>query len=106
MQSKKPLTDPSIPVTPGSFDNALSDLIVYEGDEIIDPNTQIKYRATKFLGKGQFGQVLSVVDITSQSTSPQVYAMKISKSIYQYRQQALYEIQVNNRVCIFSVILF
>ena len=99
--SRKALTDPSTPKVTGSFDNTNSDLIVYEGDEIINPNTNVTYKITKFLGKGQFGQVFSVIDTTSKSQSPQTYALKISKSIFKYRQQAFYEIQVNSRVCIF-----
>lgn len=84
------LTNPSIPAGNFGRDNVFHDLIVKLYDVIEDPKGH-RYQVVKPLGRGQFGQVFQVIE---QTGTQQSYAMKITKSDMNYRQQALHEVQV------------
>ncbi|KAK8835198.1 hypothetical protein M9Y10_002078 [Tritrichomonas musculus] len=91
-------TIPNIPVDEEGYDNVNGDLIVSLNYIIQDPRGS-KYQVTAKLGAGQFGQVFHVVDITNPTVQPlPAYAMKVTKSIYRYRQQAQREVQLLTHV--------
>lgn len=87
------INQPNFPMN----DTPAGELIVQLHDVIPDPNGA-QYSIVGALGQGQFGRVYQVVDITSQSPTPAVYAMKITKSHYKYRQQAQHEVHVLSHI--------
>ncbi|KAH0786144.1 CMGC family protein kinase [Histomonas meleagridis] len=90
------LTQPSTPAFPLSHDNSNGDLIIKQND-ILDSPKGSKYKVISLLGRGQFGQVLKVEEIQSNSNGtqmPTTYAIKVSKSHLRYRQQAQREVQL------------
>ena len=95
-----PLTQPYQPQYPGSLDNTNSDLIVHQ-DAIIQSPKGPCYKVVCLLGRGQFGQVVKVMELDSHhnEVTPNVFrALKISKSDLRYRQQAQREVQLMTQI--------
>lgn len=63
---------------------------------IIKDADNTEYQITKLLGKGTFGQVFEVVNLTNK----QVLALKVAKSLQAYKNQALSELRMHDIVCI------
>lgn len=86
-ENREPLTDDINPIFINSPDNKYFNLIVYKND-IIEDDNGIKYQILSKLGEGQFGQVFAVSEITSTNQEHPIYALKITKSHSEYRDQA------------------
>lgn len=86
-EDREPLTDDINPIFINSPDNKYFNLIVYKND-IIEDDNGIKYQILSKLGEGQFGQVFAVSEITSTNQERPIYALKITKSHSEYRDQA------------------
>lgn len=91
-ERREPLTDDINPIFDGSPDNKDFNLIIYKNDIIEDENGK-KYQILKKLGEGQFGQVFAVFEVDTK-TGNQIYALKITKSHPQYREQAQKEVEL------------
>lgn len=91
------LINPSTPAENGGLDNEDFDLIVYENMQIIDPAEQV-YTIKGNLGAGQFGKVYAVTISTPEGEEFE-FAMKISKSTQDSRDQFEYEAQALSYVC-------
>ena len=94
------LTNPSDGVANNGYDNLNGDLIVYTNDELSASNGRT-YRVLGLLGGGAFGQVFEVSCVVNTETQEeQHFAMKISKGIPCYIEQASREAHVLQYVCI------
>ena len=96
------LTEPSTPSGPGSSENVYGDLIVMQGEEILNPQGY-SYTVVSLLGHGQFGQVFQVIEQNPISMLKQTFAMKISKLHPAYIYQSQFEASVLDDVCIISL---
>ena len=80
------------------YDNTNGDLVVPANYVIESPNGA-KYQIIQKLGSGQFGNVYQATNIGDPiNDSPQSVAIKITKSLYRYRQQAQSEVQILKRI--------
>ena len=88
LEDRRALTQPSVPVANEDWDNENSDLILYQGDEILINGK--RYHIDGILGHGTFGQV---VRCTCSETGKHV-AVKVIKNQPAYFHQARMEIAI------------
>jgi dual specificity protein kinase YAK1 len=85
------LIDPCEPARNSGFDNQFSDLIVYAGTRLVDPDGRI-FLVESRIGSGHCGQVYRVLLTNPDEGMPLELALKISKSdadsIAQFRYEA------------------
>lgn len=104
------LTSPSEGVANDGHDNANSDLILFRGMELEDPDAQCAYEILEMLGQGTFGQVVKCARIGSLAGLSMgtpgagymgnggeeggIVAVKVIKNQPAYYHQALVEVSV------------
>ena len=67
-------------------------------EDTIEDGTGGKYVIVKLLGQGQFGTVYSAQLITSPEVPHPLFAMKVAKPDYRYRQQAHHEVSIMQHI--------
>ena len=97
------LTNPSEPCGNNGFDNVNGDLILHKNQRIDDSQNNV-FEILKWLGAGQFGQVYEckLVLTSNEMLKNKKFAIKISKSTEDARNQLRYEKEALLYVCTFS----